>query len=78
MNSKSLVNKQKQKQTTKRNIYMKIEFQNSVARLSFLCHIKGIKIAWMNPWQCNHDGKLQMMLKKQFLSLFRHKYWTHI
>ena len=68
MNSKSLVNKRKQKQTTKRNIYMKIEFQNSIARLSFLCHIKDIKIAWINPWQCNHDGKLQMMLKT--VSLF--------
>ena len=27
---------------------MKIEFQNSVRRLSFLCHLPGIKIAWIN------------------------------
>ena len=26
-----------------------IEFQNSVVRYSFLCHITGIKIAWINP-----------------------------
>ena len=39
MNSNSSVIKQKQeqrnKQTAKQNIYMKIEFQNSIARLSF-------------------------------------------
>ena len=29
---------------------MKIEFQNSIVRLSFLCHITDIKIAWVNPW----------------------------
>ena len=33
MNSNSLVIKQKQ------NMYMKTEFQNTIARLSFLCHI---------------------------------------
>ena len=33
MNSNSLVIKQKQ------NIYMKTEFQNTIVRLSFLCHI---------------------------------------
>ena len=50
MNSNSLVFKQKQKQTTKQNIYIKIEFQNSIARLSFSCCIKDIKIIWINPW----------------------------
>ena len=28
---------------------MKIEFQNSIAKLSFLCVITDIKIAWINP-----------------------------
>ena len=27
---------------------MKIESQNSIARLSFLCHITDIEIAWIN------------------------------
>ena len=26
-----------------------IEFQNSVVRYSFVCHITDIKIAWINP-----------------------------
>ena len=28
---------------------MRIEFQNSIARLSFLCCITDIKISWINP-----------------------------
>ena len=28
---------------------MKIEFQNSIRRLSFLCRLTDIKIAWLNP-----------------------------
>ena len=28
---------------------MKIEFQNSIRRLSFLCRLTYIKIAWLNP-----------------------------
>ena len=28
---------------------MKIEFENSIRRLSFLCHLTDIKIAWINP-----------------------------
>ena len=28
---------------------MKIEFKNSIRRLSFLCCLLGIKIAWINP-----------------------------
>ena len=27
----------------------KIEFQNSIRRLSFLCRLPDIKIAWVNP-----------------------------
>ena len=29
--------------------FMKIEFENSVRRLSFLCRLPDIKIAWINP-----------------------------
>ena len=32
----------------KRN-YMKIELEKSLWRLSFLCHLQDIKIAWINP-----------------------------
>ena len=45
MNSNSLVNKQKLKQTNKqKRTYMKIEFQNSIIILSFLCRTTDIKI----------------------------------
>ena len=30
--------------------FMKIEFENSIRRLSFLCRLPYIKIAWINPW----------------------------
>ena len=36
-------NKQTNKQTN-RNIYIKIEFQNSIERSSFLCHILDIQL----------------------------------
>ena len=29
--------------------FMKIEFENSIRRLSFLCRLPDIKIAWINP-----------------------------
>ena len=29
--------------------FMKIEFQNTIRRLNFLCHLTDIKIAWINP-----------------------------
>ena len=45
MNFNSKVIQQKQKQ----NLYMKIEFQNSVVRLSFFFRRTDIKIAWINP-----------------------------
>ena len=51
----SLVIKQKQ---ANKNIYMKIEFQNSVAKLSFLCRNTDIKIAWINP--CKNSGIRKM------------------
>ena len=34
---------------TNRNTHIKIEFQNSIERLSFLCCTMDIKIAWINP-----------------------------
>ena len=47
MNSNSLINKEKQEQTNKRND-MKIEFQNSIVKFRFLCRVTDIKIAWIN------------------------------
>ena len=36
---------------------MKIYFENSIRGLSFLCCLKGIKIAWTNPGiQSNETG----------------------
>ena len=29
---------------------MKTEFENKIRRLSFLCRLMDIKIAWINPW----------------------------
>ena len=37
---------------------MKIEFENSIRRLSFLCRLTDIKTAWINPWtslQTSHN-----------------------
>ena len=33
---------------------MKIEFENSIRRLNFLCHLTDTKIAWINPWSSEH------------------------
>ena len=35
-----------------KQIFMKIEFENSIRRLSILCPLPEIKIAWINPWIC--------------------------
>ena len=43
---------------------MKIEFENSIRRLSFLCRLTDIKIAWINPW----DGSV--LEEKCWRSLF--------
>ena len=53
MNSNNFLIKQKNKKIKKNKrakmyIYMKIEFQNSIVRLSFLCRITDIKIAWIS------------------------------
>ena len=36
--------------------FLKIEFENSIRRLSFLCCLPDIKIAWINPWSELSDG----------------------
>ena len=41
--------------TLKYNI-IKIEFEDSFGRLSFLCHLPDIKIAWINVCQWTVDG----------------------
>ena len=37
-------------QDTLKQNFMKIEFENSVRRLNFMCRLPDIKIAWINPW----------------------------
>ena len=41
---------------------MTIEFQNPIARLSFLCRVKDIKIAWINP--CINRLSNKLIIKK--------------
>ena len=43
---------------------MKIEFQNSIARLSFLCRITDIKIAWINPRTVPHNPSIMIYVNK--------------
>ena len=80
MNSNSLVNKQKQKQT-KKNIYMKIGFQNWIARFSFLCHVTDIKIVWINA--CVLDGSSTSIIClnhirtiMKFITIQNNEYWS--
>ena len=42
---------------------MKIEFQNSIRKLSFWCHHLDIKIAWINPCNANPIIKLLFQTK---------------
>ena len=46
---------------------MKIEFENSIRRLSFLCHLPDIKIALINPWY------IENMFPERFWSSFIYK-----
>ena len=46
-----------QRQYALKQIFMKIEFENSVRRLSILCRITDIKISWINP--CIQANTLQ-------------------
>ena len=70
------------------NKIMKIEFENSIRRLSFLYHLPDIKIAWINPWSCmtstnsvsnyffnNHwwYHKKSLLFLKGVYSMFEHK-----
>ena len=54
------INKQINKQTN-RNIYIKIDFQNSIEKLSILCRITDIKIAWINPWLLFIEKQMQLL-----------------
>ena len=38
---------------------MKIEFENSIRRLSFLCRLLVIKIAWINTWLFSYQSELR-------------------
>ena len=39
-----------------KQISLKIELENSIRRLRFLCCLPGIKITWINPWSEPSDG----------------------
>ena len=41
---------QVQRQHALKQIFMKSEFENSIRRLSILCRIPDIRIAWINPF----------------------------
>ena len=45
-----------QRQYALKQCFLKIEFENSIRRLSFLCCLPDIKIAWVNPWSEPSDG----------------------
>ena len=50
MNSNISVTKQTNKQANRNTyVHIKIEFQNLIERLSFLCRVTDIKITWINP-----------------------------
>ena len=51
--------------------YIKIEFQNSIERLSFLCRITDIKIAWINP--CKSYFYCDIIAKLNCLNLDLHE-----
>ena len=59
--SDSLVIKQKTQKNKQTNkiIYMKIEFKNSILRLSFLYCITDIKNGWINPCSKGYMSILQ-------------------
>ena len=48
--------------------FMKIDFKNSIRRLSFLCRLPDIKIAWINPcWGIQwKDFKVKIIQKRNF------------
>ena len=54
---------------------MKIEFENTIRRLSFLCRLPDIKIAWINP-RCSISISLKVMviLLEMFLKII-HLLW---
>ena len=46
---RNLVNKCILKKFVLKQNFMKIEFENSIRRLVFLCRLADIKIVWINP-----------------------------
>ena len=77
MNSTGLIIKQKQKQANKKNIDMKIGFQNSVVRFSFLCRITDIKIPRINPYNTwNKRNKMSRVLFSYISNVREDFLWT--
>ena len=52
---------------------MKIEFENSVRRLSFLYCLMNIKIAWMNPWKDYENFMAVIMIWRSLIYIKKTK-----
>ena len=51
---------QVKRQYALKQIFMRIEFENSIRRLSILSLVPDIKIAWINPCSNNHASNLRL------------------
>ena len=49
--------------------FVKIEFENSIRRLSVLCHLTDIKIAWINPCIVTYRTQLEAAQLKNLFFL---------
>ena len=47
-----------------KQIFTKIEFKDSIRKLSFLSHLLDIKIAWINPCCNRHSRTIKNNVKK--------------
>ena len=45
---------------------MKMDFENSIRKLSFLCRLLDIKIAWINPRYIHTYICIESMLEKEY------------
>ena len=54
--------------------FMKIEFENSIRRLSFLCHLPDLKIAWISKTAYSSSfTNVCFSTKIEFLSVLFHE-----
>ena len=65
---------QVQRQYALKQIFMKIEFENSIRRLSILCRLPDIRIAWINP--SARSCSLQKLLQLWSFDLYKDRVAT--